>query len=205
MPADTNYKVGDSYAYVVLDRDSRAEINRINSVVTSITENEVIFNNGVLILDRLGNSVKVPNGNRFTPRQDSPTEFAIGKKWTTRFGVITPAGRSLDSEFEFRITRREKISVPAGAFDCFVLEGEGYSTSPFGRTQLKLTRWVAPDKVRRPIVMEQYRKFERKPAADDGGSGKGAGRKGGGFAKGPGGAGPQSVNERNELTSYKQS
>jgi hypothetical protein len=189
VPADTAFKVGDAYGYIVMDRDSRAEISKINSVVSAINENEVIFGNGALILDRLGNTVKLPNGNRFTPRQDQPTEFAIGKKWSTRYGLMVPGGRTSEAEFEFRITKREKITVPAGTFDCFVIEGEGYSTLPIGLLELKLTRWMAPDKVRRPIVTEQYRKFRRNSDA-----------KGGGGKKG----GPQNQDQRQELTYFKQ-
>jgi hypothetical protein len=205
VPADTNFKVGDTYEYAVLDPETRVERRRISAPVTRVSDTEVVFGNDTLVLDRLGNTVKLPDGRRFTPRQDQPTEYAIGKKWTTRFGVIVPNGRSFDSEFEFRIARREKITVPAGTFDCYVIEGEGYATTPFGRTELRLTRWMAPDKVRRPIVTEQYRKVARKPAAQEGGFGKGFGKKGGGFGKGPGGGGAQDINERLELVSYKQS
>ena len=187
--ADTDFKVGDSYAYVVLDRATRAEKNRLSGQITGITDTEVIIGNGAVILDRLGNTVKLANGNRFTPRQDQPTEYAIGKKWSTRFGVINPSGRTSESEFEFRITKREKITVPAGTFDCYVIEGEGYSTFPIGRLELKLTRWMAPAQVRRPIASEQYRKVQRN--SDERG---GAGKKGG----------PQNQDERLELTSYKQ-
>ncbi|MBI3371960.1 MAG: caspase family protein [Betaproteobacteria bacterium] len=192
VPADTNFKTGDSYGYVSLNRETRAEIRRYSTTVTGITEGEVLFNNGTFILDRLGNTVKMPDGKRFTPRQDSPIEYAIGKKWSTRFGIIGPSGRADETEFEFRIARRENITVPAGTFDCFVIEGEGYTKLPGGRVELKLNRWVAPDKVRRPIVTEQYRKLQRmgpKPGAE-GFAGMGPGGGGGDFAgKGPGGGG----------------
>jgi hypothetical protein len=197
--ADTAFKVGDSYSYVQLDRDTKQEQRRFTSTVTQVTDTEVIFNDGVLIYDRLGNTVKLPDGRRFTPRQDQPLEYAIGKKWTTRFSVVAPQGRSADSEFNFRITRREKISVPAGTFDCFVIEGDGYATTDRGfRIRLGLTRWMAPDKVRRPIVSEQFRKFERRAGAPMG------------FGKGPGAfgkKGPAGVlnNERLELVAFKQS
>jgi len=197
VAADTAFKVGDTYGYIVMNRESRAEINKINSVCTGINENEVIFGDGALILDRLGNTVKLPNGNRFTPRQDQPTEYAIGKKWSTRFGVVSASGRTGESEFEFRITKREKVTVPAGTFDCYVLEGEGYTILSIGKVELKLTRWMAPDRVRRPIAVEQYRKFMRDLISRDGGFG----RKGGG--KGP--RGPQNIDQRQELAFYKQS
>jgi len=199
VAADTAFKVGDTYGYIVMDRETRAELSKINSVCTEINENEVIFGGGALILDRLGNTVKLPDGRRFTPRQDQPTEYAIGKKWSTRFGVTVASGRTSESEFEFRITRREKITVPAGSFECFVIEGEGYTVLPIGKVEFKNVRWMAPDKVRRPIVMEQYRKFRRDLISRDGGFGKGS--KGGGAGKG----GPQNLDQRQELTSYKQS
>jgi hypothetical protein len=198
VAADTAFKIGDAYGYIVMDRETRATLNKINSVCTEIRENEVIFGDGVLILDRLGNTVKVPNGNRFTPRQDQPTEYAIGKKWSTRFGVINPSGRTGESEFEFRITRREKITVPAGSFECFVIEGEGYTVLPIGKVEMKNVRWMAPDKVRRPVAMEQYQKFRRELISRDGSFGKGS--KGGG-----GKGGPQNLDQRQELTFFKQS
>lgn len=159
--ADIGYQVGDSYTYLQLDRDTKQEQRRFTSVVTQVTEGEVLFGKGALVLDRLGNTVKLPDGRRFTPRQDQPLEYAIGRKWSTRFSVVNQQGRTAESEFDFRIVRRERITVPAGSFDCWVIEGEGYSTNDKGfRVQLGLTRWMAPDKVRRPIVSEQFRKIE---------------------------------------------
>ena len=69
----------------------------------------MIFNDGKLVLDRLGNAVQLPDGRRYTPRQDQPLEYAVGKKWSTRFIVRDEAGaRKRRPEFEFRITRREQ-------------------------------------------------------------------------------------------------
>jgi hypothetical protein len=159
--ADIGYKVGDSYTYVQFDRDTKQEQRRFTSVVTQVTEGEVNFGKGALVLDRLGNTIKLPDGRRFTPRQDQPLEYAIGKKWSTRYSVVNQKGRSAESEFEFRIVRRERITVPAGSFDCWVIEGEGYATNDRGlRIQFSLKRWMAPEKVRRPIVTENYRKIE---------------------------------------------
>jgi hypothetical protein len=196
LVADTEFKVGDYYSYVIMDRETKTEKNRVRGEITAITDNEVIIGKGAIILDRLGNTVKLPNGSRFTPRQDQPLEYAIGKKWTTRFNAINAEGRSAESEFEFRITRREKITVPAGTFDCFVIEGDGYNVLPFGKVQLKLTRWMAPDRVRRPIATEQYRKFVGGQGTDNWGhQGRSPGR-------GP--KPPPGIDERQELLEYKQ-
>jgi uncharacterized caspase-like protein len=196
--ADLAYKAGDSYSYVQLDRDTREEQRRFTTRVTKVTDTEVIFSDGAFVQDRLGNIVRLPDGRRFTPRQDQPLEYVIGKKWSTRFSVATAQGGGGDSAFDFRITRREKITVPAGTFDCFVIEGEGYTMTTAGfKVQLGFTRWVAPDKVRRPIVIESFRKFE-------GRTGPPALKKGGGFGK-KGPPGGILENERLELTAFEQS
>jgi len=167
MRADVAFKVGDTYSYVVLDRDTKEELRRLTARVTAITGEGIEFGNGALILDRLGNTVKLRDGRRFSPRQDQPLEYAVGKRWRTRFTTTLKSGRTFDSDFEFRITRRERISVPAGSFDCYVIEGEGWSVNEASgiKTQIANKRWMAPDKVRRPIVYEQYRKVAGRAGA----------------------------------------
>jgi len=167
MRADVAFKVGDTYSYVVLDRDTKEELRRLTARVTAITDEGIEFGNGALILDRLGNTVKLRDGRRFSPRQDQPLEYAVGKRWRTRFTTTLKSGRTFDSDFEFRITRRERISVPAGSFDCYVIEGEGWSVNEASgiKTQIANKRWMAPDKVRRPIVYEQYRKVAGRAGA----------------------------------------
>jgi len=185
--ADTAFKVGDTYTYRELDLDTRAERRTYTDVVSEIRELEVMFRSG-LILDRLANVIRLPDGRTFTSRQDQPLEYAVGRRWTTRFGGIGQAGRS-DIEFEFRIVRREKITVPAGTFDCFVIEGDGAATNERGaKIELRHKRWMAPHTVRRPIVIESYRKVR---------PGRGRG--------GRGGMERVLNSERTELLSYKQS
>jgi len=167
LRADLAFKVGDSYTYAVLDRDTREERRRITGRVTAVTDESVEFGNGALILDRLGNTVKLPDGRRFTPRQDQPLEYAVGKRWRTRFSGKNARGFTFDTEFEFRIVGREKITVPAGTFDCYVIEGDGWSVNDQGgiKQRIGLKRWMAPDKVRRPIALEEFRKIEGRAGA----------------------------------------
>jgi hypothetical protein len=195
--ADVAFKIGDTYSYVELDRDTRELRAEIKATVNQLTDTEVIFDSG-LVLDRLGNAVRLRDGRRFSPRQDQPLEYAVGRKWTTRFTVTSPKGTRSESHFNFRITGRERITVPAGTFECFVIEGEGYAISEYGfRIDLGLKRWMAPDRVRRPIASEQYRKvvgrvgpppvlFKKKKG------------------KPPGGAGGLLNNERLELVAFTQ-
>ena len=187
--ADVDYKVGDFYTYQRRDRDTREDYGRSTIRVTEVTDTHVIYNDGNLVHDRLGNVVKLPDGRHFTPRQDLPLEFAVGKKWQTRY-IMRDESRRKEAEtgFEYRITRRQTVSVPAGTFDCFVIEGEGWTYNDRGmRVLLRSWRWMAPDKVRRPVIFEQAARLET-------GTGGGRRGKGGGFGG----------NERQELYRFRQ-
>jgi uncharacterized caspase-like protein len=157
--ADTRFKVGDRYEYRVTDRISGgAGVHKRTLVVAQITEDEVIFNNGRPIVDLLGNTVLTGDGRRFTPRQDQPLEFAVGKRWTTRFGVARGEEQVGVATMSFKIVAREMITVPAGKFDCYRIEGRGYNVGTGRGSELSYTYWTDPDQVRRPIAMEEFRR-----------------------------------------------
>jgi uncharacterized caspase-like protein len=159
--SDIAYRVGDTYTYAHLDRDTREEQRRTTTTVLEVSENEIVFDRG-LILDRLGNTIQSGGGGRrFTARQDLPLEYAVGRRWTTRFQTVNLKGVASRSYFEFKITGRERITVPAGTFECFVVEGEGYAINENNFSiRLGLKRWMAPGQVRRPVAAEQFRKVE---------------------------------------------
>ncbi len=59
-----------------------------------------------------------------------------------------------------RIVAKERISVPAGAFDCFRIEGKGVSRPylpPSWNTQFWFRSWLAPDRCRGVIKNETNR------------------------------------------------
>lgn len=164
--ANIGFRVGDVYNYRLIDSLKNTE-EPSNTRVTEIRENEVAFSGG-LITDLLGNIVRRGGSTqtRYTPRQDFPLEYAVGRRWTTRTVATGATGVSTTLDFEFRITRREKITVPAGTFDCYVIEGIAAGLTEKGvRTQTRSVRWMAPDRVRRPIAQETVIKFfiDRKP------------------------------------------
>ena len=161
--ADTAFKVGDHYVYRVRELGFGGGERTSKQTVTSVSDTEVAFNGGSLIIDPLGNLIRVPDGRRYTPRQDIPLEYVVGKRWSTRFDV-SGSGQGTNN-MEFRIAAREKVTVPAGTFDCFRIEGHGYNDSPFrpGTVEVTLTIWRAPEVVRRPIAQESKRIFRGSP------------------------------------------
>ena len=154
--ADTRFQVGDTWTWRVSDRDSGAEKRRRTVTVSEITDQEVRFNNGRIITDLLGNIKQSADGRRYTGNQMQPLEFAVGRQWTTRFELANATGNQWVSEYTFRITTREKISVPAGTFDCFRIEGKGISRPVLGSgsTTLMNNFWMAPDVCRHVIKQE---------------------------------------------------
>lgn len=156
---DTRFKIGDSYTYREFDLFTKIDTGTIESRITAITDDEVIFNDGKLVTDYLGNQFRTPNGWKYTGAQFYIAEYAVGKKWVTRFKV--DHGKFLsENEFEFRVVGREKITVPAGTFDAFRVEGDGWSNGTWavgGSIKLKSTYWISPG-IRRTVAGEMFKR-----------------------------------------------
>ena len=127
----------------------------MTATVKEITDSEVVFDNG-LVTDLLGNTLKASDGRRFSPRQQFPVDYTVGHRWTSRFTASTRAGDAEGvSDTEAKIVARERITVPAGTFDAFRIEYHGKTVFAKQTTETSATRWMAPDKVRRAIALEE--------------------------------------------------
>ena len=120
--------------------------------VTAINGMEVVFDRGAFITDLLGNAVKLANGERLRSPQLLPTEFSVGKKWSTRYRLDYPDGRHDWVEYDFKVAARESVTVPAGTFNAFRVEGKGWVMGIGFSLDTKY--WAAPDKVRRAVAYE---------------------------------------------------
>lgn len=159
--ADTNFAVGDSYTNRSSDLFTGIEQSTHTMTVARITESEVIFSNGV-VTDLLGNVRETHRGGRFSSRQQYPLEYVVGKRWTTRFESTNRQGATGTSVLDLHIAARERITVPAGTFDAFRIEGHGFTTGlPVGVVEMRPRWWMAPDQVRQPIRAEDHRTAKR--------------------------------------------
>jgi uncharacterized caspase-like protein len=172
--ADTRYRVGDRYSYRYTGTPPHGEpAGDFTATVTAITEGEVIINGGRAVLDLLGNTIRSQGGVVFSPRQDQPLEYAVGRRWTTRFTQSRNGELVGQMTMDCHITGREKVTVPAGAFDCFKVEMSGRNFRPGGAPPIDLlwTLWYAPDRVRRPVARDRtHRTVDKghvKKLADD--------------------------------------
>ena len=154
--ANVRYRVGDSYTYRVTDLYTKLEVETYTQTITKITDTEVVYDTG-MITDLLGNLTRTRDGRVFGPAQFIPLEYAVGRRWTTRFQFTHTKFGPGRIELDMRVATRESITVPAGTFDAFRLEGDGWSTGSWGSTQVKRVAWFAPDRVRRWIASEDLR------------------------------------------------
>ena len=157
--ADTAYKVGDLYVYRQTDLLTKLQMKQFKRIVTAITDTEVIYNQGRFVTDLLGNSLRFGKGAVWSPNQTVPTEFAVGRRWNTRYRVITPKGDETSVDLNLRIADRESITVPAGTFNAFRIEAQGWQTgSRVGgggiNNAWEMKTWYAPGEVRNPVASE---------------------------------------------------
>ncbi len=153
-------RVGDRLSYDVVDRLAwGSKPARLDLVVTAVTDAHVIFNDGLVVRDLMGNQVRTKNGQEYTPRQDHPVEYAVGRKWTTRYDVSVKGVVQGSVTMDFRVAARETVTVPAGTFECFRVEGHGINRRRQGPpVDVYITRWNAPGRVRGPVAIEEVRR-----------------------------------------------
>ncbi len=142
-PLGRIFTVGDEATVRQTDLLTGIEENVRSARVTSVDyENDrVIFNDGLLIADLMGNGIKTGPITFDTPVQFVPAEFQVGKKWTAAFRR-TQNGQTTNAYYDLHIIKRETITVPAGSFDTFRIEGEGWNMSVGAKLEVKF--WLTP-------------------------------------------------------------
>lgn len=156
--ADLSYRVGDRYEYDGVDLLTKIPGPRRVLKVTQVSDTQVEFNGGKLITDLLGNLVQRPDGAKFGPNQFYATEYALGKRWSTRYSIILANGTPDTVELDLKVVGRETITVPAGTFDTFRVEAAGWRLGLGGVPPQSIANifWVAPDKVARVVAIETW-------------------------------------------------
>lgn len=142
-PLARHYTVGDRATYRQSDLLTGIEQRVYTLRVTGVSpeDDRVEINDGLGILDSMGNTIKQGKKSFDVPRQFAPAELQVGRKWTAAF-VVTTQGRTASVNFNVSIARREKLSVPAGSFDAFKIEATGWNATR--GSQLEVTLWLVP-------------------------------------------------------------
>lgn len=142
-PLGRVYSVGDTITRRqsdiltgIVEREFTTRITRVE-----YDEDRVEYNDGGSISDLMGNSLKIGGVTFDVPVQSVPAEIQVGRKWTAAFRR-TERGVSSNAFYDYQIVRRETITVPAGTFDTFRIEGIGWNTTFSNRVESRL--WIVP-------------------------------------------------------------
>jgi len=144
-PLGRIYTVGDRATYRRTDiltgvEDKKPSTARVTRVDFDL--DRVEFNNGRGVTDLMGNTVKDDQIEFPVPRQWNPAEVYVGKKWAATYHRVNKSkDRTVTVKYDLRIVERETISVPAGSFDTFRIEGKGWDSN---NNQLDLKLWLVP-------------------------------------------------------------
>jgi hypothetical protein len=137
------FSVGDRARYLMTDALTGVKIADYRHRVTRVDEDadRVEINNGQVILDTMGNPLRKGAVEFDPPLQAFPAELQLGKKWTAAF-KRTEAGVVSLGAYDMKVVSRERLTVAAGQFDTFKIEGRGWNRT--GNTRLEINMWVVP-------------------------------------------------------------
>lgn len=157
-PLGRRFTVGDEASYAVLDPFSKVRqgVDRLRITKVDVDGDRVEINDGASVADLMGNFVKIGPVVFDAPAQVFPAELQLGRKWTAKFRRKDSYGYS-ESDIDFKVLRREKVTVPAGTFDTFRIDGQGVGRHSRGVSRLEVRVWVVPGlvfSVRREQLVE---------------------------------------------------
>ncbi|MEO5669312.1 MAG: caspase family protein [Ramlibacter sp.] len=141
------YRIGDVYESELKDSLTGLSIQKSRARVTKSTDDVVEFNNGKgPVLTPLGAQIRNMTGTFDPPWGSAPAEFALGKNWEGYSIRTEPAGPRWRLESTNRIVGRETITVPAGSFECWVVETLIFSTPLDKGTAVvnRMKTWIDP-------------------------------------------------------------
>lgn len=142
------FKVGDSWTFRIVDRFNEQPIRSFTRRVVGIDGDVVrltVSNFNTYRTDLLGGTVDLTvDGKTVTydpPAEPDPAEFYIGRKWQGESRFVDFDGVAKTQRISSRIVGSERIVLPAGTFDAFVVDlSIAYSD---GRYE-EVRKWVDP-------------------------------------------------------------
>lgn len=147
FPLGKKFSVGDMAEMRISDLLTGVVTETVSFRVTRVDEenNRVEWNDGKFVVDTMGNFLRSPNGGETEiPQQHFPEELQVGKKWQAGWLSVHPKRGKEIFDMNFRVTKFESVTAPAGTFRAFVVEGKGWINGQGPSRRLELRRWVVP-------------------------------------------------------------
>lgn len=149
-PLGRKFTVGDTYVMRDSDLLTGVEEGKFKARVTRVDEenDRVEMNHGKRVFDLMGNLLEDPSFKADVPQQYYPAELQVGKHWKSINSVVLKqgrfAGQTKNVEMDVRIPVREMIKVPAGEFNAFRIEAEGWSVGAGNPVKIEVKFWLVP-------------------------------------------------------------
>ena len=138
-----DFRLGQRLEFRVIDALGKPE-RALTLRVTALDRaaDRVEFNGGESVSDLMGNTRANARGTLSTPRQFYPTELVLGRRWVTEFRQARPSGMTYTFRYRVRVAGRENVTVPAGRFEAWRIEAEGFNVGL--SAYIRRTLWVVP-------------------------------------------------------------
>ena len=144
---ERRYRLGDVLEQDVVERFTRVTVRR-RLEVTSADDKRVEMNGGEEVWDQMGGLIRNSNGTRNPALLVAPAELALGKQWRSAYNNYSVANGQSFSVVNFKVVGLEDITVPAGRFKAFKIEGKGDGSTGFSTARFTWTIWVDPATMR---------------------------------------------------------
>ena len=132
-----HYRVGDSFSY--RRTGVYGAVTYQIAKVTAVDERQVIFNNGRVVLDTMGNLIKDNAGIRLPARINVPADIQVGKRWNTAYEITSPSNNKTTLAYSYKVVALETVVTPAGNFNVFKIEGAAWTSR---RERNEHTYWL---------------------------------------------------------------
>ena len=142
-PVGRKFSVGDTVKRRISDLHTNVETAIRTATITrvDVAADLVELNNGQIQLDTMGNLLARGNAKFKMPLAMTPAEYQLGKRWKAS-NERTRNGKTDIVVYDVQIVAVERIKVPAGEFDTFRIEADGWNLEAQGK--LKDTFWQVP-------------------------------------------------------------
>lgn len=137
------YHLNDLFDWRITDGYT-GNVRHTHQRVTAVGDNRVEFNHGFIVTDQMGNIFKNDLGRNEPMLLTDPADMAPGKRWHTAFRHFARDGTVEENYYDFEVKGLERVTVPAGEFLTYRVEGSGFSRGADRNNPLHLVRWIDP-------------------------------------------------------------
>jgi hypothetical protein len=142
-PTVRRYLLGDTYQFVTKDGLTGVETGRDTLRVVRVENDIAYFDDGRRVYGQTGAIYSDPRGTYDPPwMANPPGEYQVGKQWNVRT-TMRPHNQAATGwiDVDNRIVARERVTVPAGTYDTWRVDG--VMRDVWGST-LTMTVWSRP-------------------------------------------------------------